>query len=255
MMHESQWPGGPPPPRKFRDAAVRQKTTPSWGGDLKRLTYRALFSTSLTTLLMLLSGTGLLRTQNRTTVDPDATWAAILVVMAACLWVCTCMDHHRADHGFRQQGLGSLLLVGVLMAIIIQLGAMLLWPFVIDKTTSGTTVMAQYGSDPTSTMLVATFTMALFAWCAVCALMFTRTTVVRMLLGFGLLAGVAVLGVWQGIRMLDNPPTANHMVVWFLIAVIGLIVLPVLATAAARSRRVNQPVGRTGHRINMSTWD
>lgn len=259
MTNHSHWPGGPPRPSpswRFSKTASPQESIPSWGRDLKRLTYAALFSSSLCTLLMLMSGNGLLRGRSgQNVIEPDGLWAGLLVVMAATFWVSLLGKRHRVDRGFRRQGLASLLLIGVLVAVIIQLTLMLLRLLVIDKAISGQTVIALYGSDPTSSAQVATFTISLFVWCAVCVLLFARGTVSRTLLSFGLLAVVAGIGAWQAINILENSPSATHLLVWSLIAVLGVVVLPLMAAVVTRTRRDTAQTNRKQPSPNMTVWN
>lgn len=223
---------------------------------MKRLIYTALFSSSLCTLLMLLSGTGSLRRRyNISVIEPDGLWAGLLVVLAATYWVSLLGKRNRVDRGFRRQGLTSLLLIGVLIAVIIQLTLMLLWPLVIDKAASGQTVIALYGSDPTSSALVAAFTVSLFVWCAVCVLLFAQGTMSRTLLGFGLLAVVAGIGAWQAINILDNPPSSTHLQVWSLIALLGVVVLPLMAAVVTRTRRDTAQINHAQPSPNMTVWN
>ncbi|NLZ97951.1 MAG: hypothetical protein GX920_03905, partial [Micrococcus sp.] len=89
MRSESHWPGGPPPPPPPIAASHRKTPLGGWKKDLKDRLTGAVVVSILVTGLMLLSGTGLLRTRPGSTasvIDPDGLWAGILVVGAPLMW-------------------------------------------------------------------------------------------------------------------------------------------------------------------------
>lgn len=63
--------------------------------------------------------TGLLRTQNRSRIDPDAAWAAILVGVLGAMWPYMLISTSRGDLGVRRRGLASVM---VPAAVIVTLG-------------------------------------------------------------------------------------------------------------------------------------
>lgn len=52
---------------------------------------------------------------------------------------------------------------------------------------------------------------------------------VTAVLGFLVLA---IVGVWQGVRIFENPPTITSLTVWWVLAVLGVGVLTVVAVLA-----------------------
>lgn len=194
----------------------------------------------LVTVLMLLAGTGMLRTRpgGNIFIDPDGVWAGILVVGAPLIWAYGSVKFGRDDNGFRSRGLPSLMLVVTVLAAILQILLMLLWPLVVDKNADGNTVLAQYHSEPFAFGLAAMFTLALYAWTTVATLGFVgkrlRSSLIGTL-GWILIAGV---GAWQGVAIFENPATADSFWIWTGLALLGLVLIPVLAEQlSSRVRR------------------
>src|SRR5690606_30208994 len=165
------YPGGPPhgpysSPRGRQHPAT--KPVPTWGSDLRRMLIVAGFVAVLWTIFMLVSATGLLRTNNLDQVEPDGVWAGILAGLGPALWAYSLVSFKREDNGFRRTGLPGLVILGAPFAAAIQLASMLVWPLVVDKLMHGQTVIATYSSDPLAFGLAAAFVIAMYAWCLLC---------------------------------------------------------------------------------------
>ncbi len=192
------------------------------------------FVAVLWTIFMLVSATGLLRTNNLDQVEPDGVWAGILAGLGPALWAYSLVSFKREDNGFRRTGLPGLVILGAPFAAAIQLASMLVWPLVVDKLMHGQTVIATYSSDPLAFGLAAAFVIAMYAWCLLCLLGMALDSMGAGLIGAILMIAVAGVGIWRGIRIFDNPPTETSLLVWAVIAVLGLVLLPVIAAVVTR---------------------
>lgn len=238
MRSQSHWSGGPPPPPPPVAAKHKHAPIPSWGIDLRQKFIGAAVCAVLTTGLMLLAGTGMLRTRpgGDIFIDPDGVWAGILVVGAPLMWAYGVVKFGRNDNGFRSRGLPSLMLIVTVLAAVLQIVLMLLWPLVVDKNAHGHTVLAQYNAEPLAFGLTAVFVLALYSWTTVATLGFVGKRLQTSL--FGTLGWIVIAGVgaWQGMTIFENPATAGSFWVWAGIALLGLALIPVLA--AVRSSKL-----------------
>lgn len=234
MRSESHWPGGPPPPPPPIAASHRKTPLGGWKKDLKDRLTGAVVVSILVTGLMLLSGTGLLRTRPGSTasvIDPDGLWAGILVVGAPLMWAFGQVKFSRVDKGFRTHGLPSLMLVSTGLAAMLQILLMLTWPLVADDSLAGHAVLTQYHANPLAFCLVAVFVIALYAWTTVAMLGFAGKgagTSALGTVGWLIIAGV---GAWQGTVMFENPATIGSFWVWAGIALLGIVLVPIIAAA------------------------
>ena len=234
MRSESHWPGGPPPPPPPIAARHHNRPLGGWKKDLRDRLTGAVVASVLVTGLMLLSGTGLLRTRAGSTgsvVDPDGLWAGLLVVAASLIWAFGQVKFSRADKGFRRDGLPSLMLVSTGMAAILQILLMLTWPLVADDSLAEHAVLAQYHTEPLAFGLVAVFVIAIYAWTTVATLGFAGKgagTSALGTVGWLIIAGV---GAWQGIVMFENPATMSSFWGWAGIALLGIVLVPIIAAA------------------------
>lgn len=234
MRSESHWPGGPPPPPPPIAAKHRNAPLGEWKKDLKDRLIGAGVASVVVTVLMLLAGTGLLRTRagsTGTVVDPDAAWAGILVVAAPLIWAFGQVKFARADKGFRTHGLARLMLVSTGLATLLQILLMLTWPLVADDSLAGDVVLAQYHTDLLAFGLVAVFVIALYAWTTVATLGFAGKGAATSALGTAGWLIIAGVGAWQGIVMFENPATIGSFWAWAGIALLGIVLVPSIAAA------------------------
>lgn len=228
-MHDST----PTPARRQRLRRQRMsRPSPSWGADLRDLLIKAVAGAVLWTALMLLSGTGWMHTQDGTVIDADGVWAGLLAGFGPVVWAFSMLESRRADHGFRTRGLPGLMLLAVPAAAGIQVLSMLAWPLVVD----GSSVIARYSADPVAFAHGAALVVAVFAWSAL--------AIMPAAGGRGATTGLAVigllviggLGAWQGVRTFDGPPSLPAALVWAAVALLGLLLVPLVALLVMRAR-------------------
>ncbi|WP_343955746.1 hypothetical protein [Yaniella flava] len=258
MTNQSHWPGGPPPPppettKKRR--GVNSKETPSWGTDLKHTVIGAVAMSAFWTLLMLLSATGMMKTGSRHVIEPEPLWAAFLAAGGTVAWGFGLVSAKRNDNGFRPTGLPSFLLSAVVLATLIQAILVLLWPLVVDEIAFANTAFIAYASDPQAFVLISVFLLALYAWTTTCSLGFATDRISTNLLGVLGIFVVGGVGVWRAIVIFGNPLNESSIAVWAVIALLGLILLWVLATVTMKKQqgsKLGQPNGYLG---NTMVWD
>ena len=258
MTNQSHWPGGPPPPPPDLSQKRRgrsSKETPSWGVDLKNIVIGAVAMSAFLTLLMLLSGTGMLRSNPRNYIEPSPVWAALLVAGGAVAWGFLLVSSKRNDNGFRPTGLPGLLLCAVVLVTVIQAILMLFWPLVVDEVAHSNATFIAYASDPEAFVLITVFLLALYAWTTTCSLGFASDRISTNLLGVLGIFAVGGVGAWRAIVMFENPLNESSIAVWTLIAVLGLILLWILATVTMKKQqgsRFGQPYR---HRDTTGLWN
>src|SRR5690606_41228321 len=96
------------------------------------------------------------------------------------------------------------------------------------------TVIAPGAGDPPAFRVAAACVIAMCAGCLLGPLGVAVDGVGAGLIGAILMIAVAGVGIWRGIRIFDNPPTETSLLVWAVIAVLGLVLLPVIAAVVTR---------------------
>lgn len=215
-----------------------QRAVPSWGVDLRRMTLCALGVVVLCTLLLLLASTGLLHAKpfGRHVIAADGAWAGILAGIGGLMWAFMQISTKRPDQGYRHRGLAGLLALGVLIATAINLAAMSVWPLIVGDRAAPDEVIATLLTNPLSLALVASFVLAMHACSASCVLGFIRggwKSSVALVLPF---LAFVLLGVWRGATMFGRPPTVPSVLVWAMIAGLGLGLLAVVAALVGPDR-------------------
>lgn len=180
------------------------------------------------TLLLLLASTGLLhpRAGSDALVEADGVWAGILAAGSAVAWACLPVASSRPDRGYRHQGLPGLLTVGAIVAMVVNLAVMSLWPFIVGDRADHDDVIATLLSDPVSWASAAAFLLAMRTWNAVSALGFVgagRTG--SAVLALGAVGGFLLLvlgGLLAGAALFDNPPNVPTLGITGVAAILGL---------------------------------
>lgn len=225
----SEDPHARPGPRTAEDLRQGQDSAPSRWADLRRAVLYGLGLAVTVAVLYLLAKTGLLRTQNRSRIDPDASWAGILMGTFGAMWPYMLISTSRDDLGFRRRGLAAVL---VPAAVIVSLGHLVvvaLLSLLVGDEVPADAVLATVLDDPIALLTVGAFVLTVHAWCAVCTIGFIRLGAVRVavsLIAFFVIAGLCV---WRGIVMLEEPPSADALLVWGVLGALGLVALALAA--------------------------
>lgn len=237
MRSQSHRSGGPPPPPPMPENSMIYESS-SWGADLRDMLIGAVVASGVfATGTMLLSATGMLRytvTSNRF-IEPEITTVSMVAVGGPLLWTFILVKFTRVNGGFRIQGLASLMLVGTLMATLVQLLLMLLWPLVVNHEVPVNSVIAQYNAEPLAFAVGAVYVLALFAWSAICALGFAgqaRAPRIAGVIGWILML---IGGFWFGMKHFEQPATYGSFLLWAGIALVGLVLVPLIAAARSRT--------------------
>ena len=240
MRTEKHWSNGPPPPPPAE--AAKDKTQPlgGWGTDLRERFTGAVLVAVIINGLMLVASTGFLRNRpisDTGVVNADTLWAAMLLGSAPIIWGIQQVKLGRDDNGFRTRGLPSLLLVSTVLAAVFQVLLMLTWPLVADESVPRQGALAQYHNDPIAFGLVAVFVIALYAWTTVASLGFIGKWLPTSAIGSVGWMIIAGAGIWQAFVIFENTATVGSFWVWAGIALLGLVLIPVIAAVRVHDRR------------------
>lgn len=178
-----------------------------------------------------------LRYDNMETVEDAHSWAQIIVMVVALLWVFLQMKRSRPDHGFRRSGLVPFLLVAVVLVTLVQLIAMLVWPVLIGPDLKQGTVLAEVWSDPLAFLIAAGFVLCLNA-------LFTAIALPMMTCGWKAALvcvlpylGMILLGGYLATVVLDAVPLVARAGLWMGVGVVGLVLLAVSSLVVLWVRR------------------
>lgn len=190
-------------------------------------------SAVLWTAVLWLAGFGILRHNGRQ-VELDIVLAGVLAATPGLAWPFLQYAHARADRGFRVQGLPALMLLTIPAAALIHLAAMLLWPAILGGTAVPGTVAAELHRDPAALALVFAFLVAGMSWCSAIVQVMIRWPVKGALIGLLPLLAAVFLFMFSGVRIFENPPAGQALLVWGVAAAGGLAA--VCAVSAMLSR-------------------
>lgn len=207
--------------------------------DLRRATLCALGVVVGCTLLLLLASTGLLQTRpgnSGVVIAADGVWAGILAGIGSLMWPYMQISSSRPDTGYRHRGLPGLVVLGVLVGTVVNLAVMSLWPLIVGDRAAPDAVIATLVTNPLSLALVAFFLCAMQAWSVTCTLGFVRGGWNSSLAAVVVLLVLIGVGIWQGTRVFENPPTIVSLTVWWVLAVLAVGVLAVVAALAGPDR-------------------
>lgn len=213
---------------------------PTWWADFRRATLCAVAVVVGCTLLLLLASTGLLRHNEGTgdVIAADATWAGILAGIGCVMYAFVQISSSRPDHGYRYEGLPRLLVLGVLVATLVDLAVFSVWPLIIGNRAAPDEVIATLVTNPLSFALVASFVLAMHACSMTCVLGFVRGGWKSSLAAALPLLMIIGLGIFQGTHLFGNPPTLTPLVAWSAVAALGLGVLAVVAALVGPDRPI-----------------
>ena len=255
-------PRGPlrvPPPRapqpteeQRRDEAARRQRAvrrasedsqvPSFGRDLLRSVGLAVFAQVFFGVTVLLVRWRVLRYDNMETVEDAHSWAQIIVMVVALLWVFLQLKRSRPDQGFRRSGLVPFLQVAVVLVALVQLIAILVWPVLIGPDLRPGTVLAEVGSDPQAFLVAAGFVLFLNA-------LFTAIALPMMTCGWKAALvcvlpylGMILVGGYLATVVLDGTPSESPAALWMGAGVVGLVLLAVSSLVVLWVRRSDATV-------------
>lgn len=167
-------------------------------------------------------------------IHADPTLTAILAGMIPFTWAFA-MILSRPDFQYLDGRPSILFVLTVPVATVTSLVVMSAWPLILGDSAPGDVVASTLVTDPGSLLLVAFYMCASFAWftAIVVALSGDVSMKAGMTVGLVLVAGVFI-GFFGGIQIFTNPPGAVAFVVWWALAVLGLITLTVLVVRQSR---------------------
>ncbi len=191
-------------------------------------------SAILWTAVLWLAGFGILRHNGRQ-VELDVVLVGVLAGAPGLAWPFLQFAPRRPDHGFRLRGLPVLMLLTIPAGALIHLAAMLLWPLIAGGRAVPGTVAAELHRDPAALALVFVFLVAGMSWFSVIVQVMIRWPVKGALICLLPFLGAVFLFMFSGVRIFENPPAGQALLVWSVAAVAGLAA--VCAVSALFSRR------------------
>lgn len=206
---------------------------PSWRSDLGRAARYALgISVGATVLLFVAARWGLYSTKTFEWIEGDATFAGLLASAGTLMWAFM-MFVERPDLHYLDGGPPALITLTVPVASLVTLAPMAVWPLIVDNTAPDV-VAATMVSDPRSLLLVACLVCASHAWFTAVVVGLTGGSW-QSRLAWGLALVPLVFAVLFGaVHVFSNPPGAVSFVVWWALAVLGLLAVAALVVIRAR---------------------
>lgn len=233
--------------RQQRAAARAQKEAevPSFGRDLLRSVGLAVFAQVFFGSTILLVRWRVLHYNNLEPVEDAHSWAQVVVMVIALMWVFLQMKRPRPDLGFRRSGLVPFLLIAVVLVTLVQLVAMLVWPLLIGPDLKSFTVLAEVWSDPVAFLIAAGVVLFLNA-------MFTAIVLPMITCGWKAALvcllpylGMIVLGGYLAVVVLDSPPLITGAALWMGAGLLGLVLLAASSLVVVWFRRDDIGAERT----------
>lgn len=221
-------PGGDP---RFQDRV------PGWWADFGRALLCAVAAIAISTGLLALAQTGMLRTQNRDIIAGGTDFAAVLVTMQGLSWGLFLLVPSRGDNGYRTRGLAPLLVAGILASAFVQQAIMLFWPAIMGSNATPGTVGATVDGDPLAVATTFALLVATTSW-------FAATWVAMTCWGWRAALGAVVpflgaIGVfgWTAVTTFGDPPTSASLFGWAAAAATGLAAVALTGALLTRARR------------------
>lgn len=206
---------------------------PSWRTDLKRAAGYSLVIGAVATVLLLIASTWGLRGQTYEMIQVEPALFAVVAMVICLLWAFL-MIMGRPDLHYLDGGPPALVVLTVPVATVLSLPLTALWPPLLEDGAPPDVVASTIAGDPRSLILVASYLCAAYAWFAVVVVGFTGDNW-KSNLAWGLaLVPLLPAALFGALHVFTNPPSALSFVVWWVLAVSGLVVLAVCVTFRAR---------------------
>ncbi|HLR44616.1 MAG TPA: hypothetical protein VK065_05440 [Brevibacterium sp.] len=178
-------------------------------------------------------------------IEAAQSWAEIAFTINALMLMFVQLKLTRPDNGFRQSGLVPFALVSAVLTGLIQLVALLVWPFLIGPDLVPGTVLAEVGSDPWALLTAAGLSLCAYSvFPAVCIPMMAggwRGALVCLVPFLGIVLG----GGYLATVVLHGYPSPASAVAWAGAAAVGLVLLTISAVIVHWLRRADPHVHGT----------
>jgi len=151
-------------------------------------------------------------------VDGADLWAGLTPMLCGLVWPCLILSFRRPDQGFRREGLVRLTAGAVPLVVLMQVVAMLLWPWLIGPDLQVGTVLADLASEPMALLTGAVISGTATALFTALVMVFASGGVMAALLCLLPFLG-ALLGLgFYSAHTLTHPLSVVHLVIWTVLA-------------------------------------
>lgn len=221
---------------------TRQKRIPTWRGDFGQWILAGGFATVLGIVLILCVRWRILVNDRGQVVEGADTWAGLTPLLCGLMWPCFVLSFQRPDQGFRREGLVRLSALAVPLVVLLQVAAMLLWPWLIGPDLRVGTVLADLASEPMALLTGAAISGTATALFTALVMVFAAGGVLAALICLLPFLG-AILGLgFYSAHTLTHPTSVVHLAVWTALAAISYGAC-LGASALVTHLRRNDPVG------------
>lgn len=227
---------------RTRRRRTRERRIPTWARDFGHWMLAGGFATVLGIVLILCVRWRILIDDRGQVVDSADVWAGLTPMLCGLMWPCFILSFQRSDQGFRREGLVRLSALAVPLFVLMQVAALLLWPWLIGPDLQVGTVLADLASEPTALLTGAAISATATALFTALVMVFSAGGVVAALICLLPFLG-AVLGLgFYSAHTLTHPTSVVHLAVWTALAVISYGAC-LGASALVTHLRRNDPAG------------